>query len=59
VKTLLIADLHYNQGWFKWPANLLSDLSGSPQRVGSFSVNGFFRRFVSDRQSLPEPILAT
>jgi hypothetical protein len=49
VKTLLTADLHYNQGWFRWPVNLLSDLSLSPR--GSFSVNGFFRRFASVRQS--------
>jgi hypothetical protein len=25
----MTADLHYDQGWFKWPANLLSDLSRS------------------------------
>jgi hypothetical protein len=49
VKTLLTADMHYNQGWFRWPVNLLSDLSLSPR--GSFSVNGFFRRFASVRQS--------
>jgi site-specific recombinase XerC len=30
VKALLTVDLHY-QGWFKWPANLLSELSRSPQ----------------------------
>jgi hypothetical protein len=54
VKTLLTADLLYNQDWFKRPANLLSDLSRSPQRVDFFSVNGFFRGFVSDRQSPPD-----